>query len=241
MAPASIEEALAAAGVTKESLSPGEAAALDADGYVVMRGVFAAGLERLRERFEASLLAPEKWPAPREGDWRHAMLDDDVVTWRACLSPRLLAGCLHLFKTRFVFCSVLGRDPKPNGGQQLLHRDWEAAAGTLGLVVALAYLDDFGADNGATRVVPGTHREIGGMSDYNHLASHPEQVSVEGKAGDVLLMHGHLVHSGMRNLGGAERRTLQISYHSYEAHLPFLRPRNLVQSPPYERYLLGAA
>jgi hypothetical protein len=184
----SIEQALAAAGVNDASLTAAEASALDRDGYVVMRGVLTPMVDALRARFEALLLDADKWPAPREADWRHAMLDHDPDTRRACLSPRLLAGCLHIFRTRFFLATVQGRDPKPNGGQQVLHRDWDAEAGAPALVVGLGFLDDFGPRNGATRVVPGTHRDIGGMNDYGHMAAHPMQVSVEGAAGDVLLM-----------------------------------------------------
>ena len=240
MMPASIEEALAAAGVTDATLTTDEATALDRDGYVVMRGVLAPMLDVLRDRFEACLLDAHKWPAPRESDWRHAMLDHDLDTRRACLSPRLLAGCLHLFKTRFFLATVQGRDPKHKGGQQVLHRDWDAEAGAPGLVVSLGFLDDFGPRNGATRVVPGTHRDIGGMNDYAHFTTHPAQISIEGVAGDVLLMYGHLAHSGMRNLGGAPRRALQICYRNYAVRDQFPDKRDLSASPPLERYLLGA-
>ena len=237
---ASIEEALAASGVTGETLTAEEGASLDRDGYVVLRGAIAPMGDRLRARFEDAILAPHLWPAPRESDWRHAFLDADPDTRAACLAPRLLAACHHMFKSRFFLATVQGRDPKHNGGQQVLHRDWDAEANTTSLVVGLAFLDDFGPRNGATRVVPGTHRDIGGMNDYSHFVTHPEQVLVEGAAGDVLLMYGHLAHSGMCNLGGALRRTLQICYRSDAVRAQFPDKRDLSRSSPLERYWLGA-
>jgi ectoine hydroxylase-related dioxygenase (phytanoyl-CoA dioxygenase family) len=241
MMPASIEEALAAAGVTDAMLTPEEIAAFDNDGYVVLRGALAPMVDALRERFEAQVLAPDKWPAPREADWRHAMLDNDAITQRACLSPRLLAGCFHMFKQRFFLATIQGREPKHNGGRQMLHRDWPAEAGSPGLVVGLGFLDDFGPANGATRVVPGTHRDIGGLNDYSHFTTHPDERVVEGGAGDVLLFYGQLAHSGMRNQGGAPRRTLQICYRNYAVHAEFPDKRDLSGAPPLDRYLMGAS
>lgn len=239
MAIGSFDEALAQAGVTAPA--PADARALDEDGYVVLRGAIPqTSLEDLRARFEANVLARDKWPAPREHGTRHAMLDNDPVVRGICLSPALLAVVAHALKARFFLKGVQGRDPSPDGGHQQLHRDWPDDGEGPRMVVGLGFLDGFGAANGATRLVPGTHTEPGEMSGYAHLPAHPRQILVEGEAGDVLIFHGRLVHSGMRNVGGAPRRTLQICWESHATIAAFREERDLSAVSALDRYLMGA-
>jgi hypothetical protein len=219
-----------------------DAERLDAAGFVILRGAIAgAELTRLRERFEACLLEPDKWPAPREHGTRHSMLEEDPDVRRLCLSPPLLAVVSHALNGRFYLTNVQGRDPSARGGYQALHRDWPDDGEGPRMVVGLAFLDPFGPSNGATRLIPGTHLEAGEMNDYAiHAEHHPRQIVVEGEGGDVLLFHGRLVHSGMRNLSGAPRRSLQICYRSYSARDTRLEMSGISETDQLERYLLGA-
>lgn len=241
MAIAAFEDALAAAGVSLAPVAPEEAARLDHDGYVVLRGVFdSARVARLREIFEAKMLAPDKWPVPRELDTRHAMLEGDDEVRCACLAPPILSTLHRMFGQRFFLADVQGRDPLPDGGYQTLHRDWVDNGGRAEMVVGLAFLDPFGPANGGTRLVPGTHREPGGMSDYADFHDcHPDQIIVEGEAGDVLLFHGRLVHSGWRNRSGALRRSLQIGYQAWSVRDQYRQKHDLAGLPELDRYFLG--
>ncbi|MEJ0025748.1 MAG: phytanoyl-CoA dioxygenase family protein [Rhizomicrobium sp.] len=241
MAIGSVEEALAQAGVTAATLSPADARALDDDGYVVLRGAIPAEcLDDLRARFEAAVLAPDRWPAPREHGTRHAMLENDAAVRRVCLSPPLLAAAFHVLKERFFFKGVQGRDPSPGGGYQLLHRDWPDDGAVPGIVVGLGFLDPFGAANGATRLVPGTHFEAGEMNDYSRHVMHPREIVAEGDPGDVLIFHGRLVHSGLRNESGAPRRTLQVCWQCHSSIATVRETRDLSAASPLDRYWMGA-
>jgi hypothetical protein len=153
--------------------------ALDSDGYTIPRGALPAEwIAPLRETFERLDLPGDAWPVPRERPTRHAMLDGDEGVHRVC-------------------------------GQQRLHRDWAHEDGRpTALVKALAFLDDFAAANGATRIVPGSHLEEGCAEDD------PRQARIAGRGGDIVLFHGRLAHSGTRNVSGAKRRALQIWYHA---------------------------
>ncbi|MNY11846.1 Phytanoyl-CoA dioxygenase (PhyH) [compost metagenome] len=140
-----------------------------------------------------------------------------------CSRPLLLAAVHHVLKRRFYLQAVHGRAPMPGFGQQGLHPDWPAGRYEAPQVVtALALLDDFTRDNGATRVVPGTHRLSARadrrMADPSHV--HPEQVIVEAKAGAILVFNGHLLHSATRNQSRAPRRTLQLSFLAHENRRP---------------------
>jgi hypothetical protein len=185
------------------SLSPTEAQALDAQGYRLLRGaVAAAELDVLRELFDQSVIPSDAWPVPRGADWRHALLDHHPLVQRICRAPALLASAWHMLKAPFFFAQVEGREPLPQGGAQLLHRDVETAHASA--VVALIFLDPFGPDNGATQLVAGSHTLA--------AAPHGEAVTLAGAAGDILLFDGRLRHGATCNQSGARRRSLLASY-----------------------------
>jgi ectoine hydroxylase-related dioxygenase (phytanoyl-CoA dioxygenase family) len=73
-------------------------------------------------------------------------------------------------------------------------------------------IDAFTAENGGTRVVPGTHRfrHPPPISLAQPLAHHPDERLVTGAAGSVLILNGHLWHSGRRNDSSAGRRAAQL-------------------------------
>ena len=74
-------------------------------------------------------------------------------------------------------------------------------------------LDDFTAENGATRVVPGSHRS--GLHPREALADpkapHPEEVLLTAPAGTVVVFNSHTWHGGTLNRTSRPRRAL----HSY--------------------------
>jgi ectoine hydroxylase-related dioxygenase (phytanoyl-CoA dioxygenase family) len=236
----SIAEALERAGVTAATLTSRERAALDIEGYVVLRGVLDAECcAGLRDTFERTYLPGNQWPAPREHGTRHAMLDLEPDAQRACFEPRVLAAVFHLLRRRFFLYTVEGRDPLVGYGHQSLHRDWTSLAPPAPIVTMLGFIDDFGAANGATRVIPGTHLLDGGPDIYGSLPHHPDEIVVEGRAGDILIFDGYLAHSATRNTGGAPRRTLQANFRGHEEIGVEFKVRDLSAADPVTRYLFG--
>lgn len=79
------------------------------------------------------------------------------------------------------------------------------------------HLDDAGTDNGALRVLPGTHR-LGRLTAeriQELRASVPEQTCV-ALAGDALLMRPLLLHASGRSESGRHRRVLHLEYAAFE-------------------------
>ena len=123
------------------------------------------------------------------------------------LANRLLLP--HCARYQLNFTGIMHLEP--GAGAQPLHRD--------GLIYPLLHphpptimptmwaLTDFTADNGATRIVPGSHR-------WEHdRAPYPDEiVAAEMPAGSVLVYTSGVLHGGGDNLSGGVRTGLALQY-----------------------------
>lgn len=202
---------------------------LHRDGYALLRqAIPTEWLADLRAVFDSGVRPSDQWPVPRGMDWRYSMLDDDSKIQAVCRLPQLLAVAGELIGDRFFLSQVEGREPLAGSGQQQLHRDLSAQRPG-DIAIALAFFDDYGPENGATRIVPGSHRsELGAPPfDFNDES---RAVQLSGGAGDILVFDVDLVHAGSLNVIGARRRSILISYFSeslYPSHLETVALRNI--------------
>jgi ectoine hydroxylase-related dioxygenase (phytanoyl-CoA dioxygenase family) len=195
------------------TLDPRQRAALDEVGYVVLPDiVLPETLAALRDAFERAA-AEQKEAGAREGGTRHIRLD--AVPQDACV-----AGAVgHVIGRPFGLMNAGGRDPLPGFGQQGLHADWRArqAWEPFHAATAIWLLDDFSPDNGATRVVPRSHRRGAVPKPYaDPERHHPEEKMIVARAGSVLVFNGHLWHSGTRNRTKHARRVVQCAFAAAE-------------------------
>lgn len=202
---------------------------LHRDGYALLRrAIPAEWLDDLRNAFDAGVKPSEQWSVPRGPGWRHALLDLDPKVQAVCRLPRLLATVGVLIGERFFLAQVEGREPLAGGGYQGLHRDLSAQRPG-DTVNALAFFDDFGPENGATRIVPGTHRPAADASPPD-LNDESRSVQLTGAAGDILVFDADLLHAGSLNPTGARRRSILIGYFAeplYASHLQTASLRNV--------------
>ena len=129
--------------------------------------------------------------------------------------PRVLAGIAHVLGSSIKLSSLNYRAAKPGMGLQKLHVDWHeaVAADQFKVCNSIWLLDDFSKENGATRIVPGTHHS--GVLPQDVLqdpeATHPDEVIVEAPAGSVFIFNSHAWHGGTTNGTNRSRRSI----HSY--------------------------
>ena len=212
---------LARLGVEDRTLSASEKKALDEEGYLRLENLMTseevvAFVNRLDELAQIEGEDAGKEVHQEDGTIRLSNLfDKDPIFEKCVTSPRLLAAIRHVLGDEFKSSSLNSRAALPGHGRQGLHADWGGAVapGDYYVCNSIWLLSDFTRQNGATRVVPGSHRcgktAADVMSDT--IMDHPDQVQLIGEAGTVVVFNSHLWHGGMKNETDSPRRAM----HSY--------------------------
>ena len=244
--------ALAELGVTESTLDPETAERLDRDGYASLPGVLTGTqLEAIRARL-AELLAAEGDQAGIEvhqeaGTARLAdLVNKGEMFWPSFTDSRVLA-CMARVLGDFKLSSLNFRAALPGQGHQNLHTDWGGPVepGEYQVCNSIWLLDDFTVGNGATRVVPGSHRArtVPRLALADPAARHPDQVLITGPAGTVVVFNSHLWHGGTQNLSGRPRRAMH-GYFTRRGHgqqlnqQKYIRPNTLAALSPAARFIL---
>jgi len=226
--------------------------ALDDQGFVVLPGVIdAAWLEALRTRVDAQV-ASEGAAAGHEvhqepGTIRLAdLVNKDQVFDRVWSHPLLVACVRHMLGRPGKLSSLNAREARPGAGHQGLHADWggRIVGEPFHVANSLWLLDDYG-DNGATRLVPGSHRLPGSVTDHvaDPQAPHPDEIVLQAPAGTVVVMNAHLWHGGTINRSGARRRVVHCYWTGREHaqqldQAAYIRLRTWRRLTPAQRWLL---
>lgn len=152
--------------------------------------------------------------------------------------PRLLGLAAELLgeHVRVSYTSTIVSYP---GAERLRwHADWPFNQLNAGHIAApypdviahltsIWMLTDFTEANGATLIVPGSHREPSNPTADNGvdpMAPHPEEISVTGKAGTVMVMDSRMWHATPANHSGQVRTGLAIRWAPWWLNLDVLMP-----------------
>ena len=208
-------------GVDEHTLSMGEKRSLDEEGYLRLENVMtpeevAAFVHRVDELAEIEGKDAGKEVHQEQGTIRLSnLIDKDPIFEKYVSSPRFLAAIRHVLGDEFKSSSLNSRAALTGCGRQGLHADWGGAVapGDYYVCNSIWLLSDFTQQNGATRVVPGSHRCGKVVTDAmpDPKADHPNQVQLIGAAGTVVVFNSHLWHGGMKNETDSPRRAM----HSY--------------------------
>lgn len=195
-----------------------ELADFDRDGYVVMENVIEADL--VEELIDALLRVEHALGITgRDTDFEgrqtiriYNLLAHGESFWKVPLHPRTLPFAETVLDTGLQVSSLSAITLCPGQGAQPLHADDQLIPVpkphqpfTLNCVWALT---DFTEENGATRIVPGSHR-AGDMPAFGQDA---DTVVAEMPAGSVIFWHGSLWHGGGTNRSNARRYCVSNYY-----------------------------
>ena len=201
-------------------LSDADRRQLDERGYLVLPDLMGRELlDEVRERVE-QLFAEEGDRAG--GEFKQEpyarrlanLVNKGEVFERVILTPRVLECMQHVLGPMLKLSSLNVRSAEPMGDcAQPWHADSAAIADDRGYWVcnSVWMLDDFTPDNGATRMVPGSHkwRRVPPPDLYDPL---PGEELVLGKAGAVVIMNAHMWHGATANRTNAPRRAMHVYY-----------------------------
>ena len=129
--------------------------------------------------------------------------------------PRVLAGIEAVLGHSYKLSSLNYRAAKPGKGLQKLHVDWKntVVSGSYKVCNSIWLLDDFTEYNGATRIVPKTHKLdiLPEEAMPNPTEKHPDEIRIIAPAGSVFIFNSHVWHGGTTNETTHDRRSI----HSY--------------------------
>jgi ectoine hydroxylase-related dioxygenase (phytanoyl-CoA dioxygenase family) len=213
---------------------------LDELGYLVLPGFVPPPLlADLRERVETL------WEL--EGDEAGSEFRPEPGTRRlANLVDKGAVFAEHVIGPNYKLSSLNARSANPhNAESQPLHVDAGAVADESGYWVCntIWMLDDFTAENGATRMIPRSHAWRR-LPDPGVTDSVPGEELVTGNAGTAVVMNTHMWHGGTANRTDRCRRALHGFYtrndkpqQQYQKAL--LRPETVAALTPLQRRVLA--
>ncbi len=204
-------------------MSPSERTQLDEQGFVLLPGFMSPellaelreSLDRIYEN-EGDRAGSEFKQEPHTQRLAN-VVDKGPVFRRIVAMPEIVEYVAAVIPGRFKLSSLNARSPQPHSDWvQPLHIDSGQLPDEHGNIVCnvIWILDDFTADNGATRVVPGSHKWRKFPQDVmaDPMAQHPEEVLVIAPAGTVAVINTHAWHGGTANRSGGPRRCLHAFY-----------------------------
>jgi len=125
------------------------------------------------------------------------------------LDSILVEGSYHNSEPYYLYNNSARNPLKGNTGQQL-HCDSRLPGVNYCIVANVIWmLDDFTIENGATRIIPGTHKNKSFPEDGK---VYTEEILITGKKGSVLIFDANLWHGGGGNFNGASRWAVALGY-----------------------------
>jgi ectoine hydroxylase-related dioxygenase (phytanoyl-CoA dioxygenase family) len=212
-------------------------AALDRDGVVIVEGLLPlAVVDRVNDEVEAAVEAADPdetlfnpimqaFHGPRTKQVAGMPGISRAFATDVMCHPLLLAICDRVLlpscaRYQLNLGHLLQRGP--GAEEQWLHRDeavWSDVPRPhpeLQLATVIAFVD-FTRDNGATRVVPGSHRwpdrQLLPAEQIAYHQPEPEQIAyAEMSAGSAVIYSGGTIHAGGANCTAIPRRGAHLSY-----------------------------
>ncbi len=196
---------------------------LEERSFVVLEHFMSAAfLEEARGQLEAVFAAEGDTAGSefrQEQDTKRLanLVDKGEVFRRMIAMPEILAYVGAVIPGEFKLSSLNARAPNPQTDWvQPLHCDTGSLPDEKGNTICnvIWMLDDFTEENGATRLVPGSHKwgQLPQEAMEDPMAAHPDEILLLAPAGSVAVVNTHAWHGGTANRSGGSRRCLHAFY-----------------------------
>jgi ectoine hydroxylase-related dioxygenase (phytanoyl-CoA dioxygenase family) len=264
------KQALRELGVTGREFTEAQRQSLDDQGFFVVTDIFSAAQCRaMAEEFDVL----HRREGDRGGHEVHvepgAPRVSDILNktsaYDCCLEIKPLLAAAHYILGEFKLHGANLRDPLPGKGHQDLHVDVPKLFDDDWWVLnAIVTFDDMTADNGPTRIVPGSHKwhpinvpyvnqgdwepapltaEQAARTPGDLAAPYPGELHVVAPRGSVIIVNSSMWHGGTTNRSGARRRVLHLTYTRRDlpqqlVQRDYLTPGLYDRMSPAQRFLL---
>ncbi len=200
---------------------------LERDGFVVVADVLSeqevararSSLVEVAQRERAGGIDHDpKWEDGPRNQRVFGLLTKGAEFVKIAEHPVALALMNHLLDPAFLLSSITANITGPGSNPMYLHYDQDYVPGpwpAFPLVANIIWmLDDFTEENGATRFVPGSHREDhAGWSAETMSRRSGETVAVGGRAGSLVCLDGRVLHQTGANTTADQLRHGIIAYY----------------------------
>lgn len=181
------------------------AAEIEDQGYTIVEGAFEDTfakevLDALDEIIEARALTPADNGFEGRDTYRvYNLLAHDPLFQRIPTAPAVLPVVERVLDRECLLSTLSSIDIRPGESAQPIHADDQVIGlprtGFPVVCNSMWAITDFTEANGATRLVPGSHRD----PEYPEYGTDYPSMAAEMPAGSVLLWHGSLWHGGGAN------------------------------------------
>ena len=231
-------------------LPPESVSQLADDGFVIVPGPVPQGnLPDLVSAYDEAMVTAVGTEDHRVGSTTTRLFD--LVNRGAAFDSiyvhaLVLEAAASVVGRPFRLGMLLGRTLHPDSAVQELHVDLTRDDPARPMVGFILMIDAFRPDNGATRIVPGSHRwketPQAVMSDPR--GTYAGEVLACGAAGALLIFDASVWHGHTANITGVPRRSIQGYFIPREAHSGFdfrvrMNSETVTRISPLAKYVLG--
>ena len=212
---------------------------LTQQGYCILREIIPASeVAELRESAAASIRKHTSLPLPNGYVTGFLRANQNIAHHMA--HPRIMKLVDACFGQNARISAITGTINGPGVGRGVVHADWpynqnhqaRIEAPYPDLVVTLVsmwMLTDYTSENGATIIVPGSHKESTSPSKKTHLdpdATYEGETQLLGKAGDVGIFDARTWHASAANTTQEDRVGFIVRYAPWWLNLNTQRPES---------------
>lgn len=202
------------------------------------KSLLEADYKRYSHLYEGASTAPNGSLANKSGEKVVFNLHNKNISWFKlfehseilCLLDDILKEGSYENNEPYYLNNISARCPLKGFPEQQLHLDSNLPGINYCLAVNVIWmLDDFTLENGATRVVPGSHKRTSYAAEGK---KQKDEIRVVGKKGSALVFNANLWHGGAENKTDKSRWAVALGYVRW-----FIKPSfDYLKNTPNEIY-----